>query len=99
MDLLGEIQLTIAAAKEKPATAELANKVEGAVNKLGEVAMHMGTTAMSPGIMTAFAFAYPFMEVAGDVIFSWMLLWRATIAAEKLENGVKKKDKTFYDDN
>lgn len=97
MDLLGEIQLTIAAAKETPTTAELANKVEGAVNKLGEVAMHMGTTAMSPEIMTAFALAYPFMEVAGDVIFSWMLLWRATIAAEKLENGVKKKDKAFYE--
>jgi len=47
--------------------------------------------------MTAFAFAYPFMEVAGDVIFSWMLLWRATIAAEKLENGAKKKDKAFYE--
>ena len=97
MDLLGEIQLTIAAAKEAPTTTELANKVEGAVNKLGEVAMHMGTTAMSPEIMTAFAFAYPFMEVAGDVIFSWMLLWRATIAAEKLENGAKKKDRAFYE--
>jgi len=47
--------------------------------------------------MTAFAFAYPFMEVAGDVIFSWMLLWRATIAAEKLENGAKKKDRAFYE--
>ncbi|MGD8765434.1 MAG: acyl-CoA dehydrogenase, partial [Desulfobacteraceae bacterium] len=97
MDLLGEIQQTIAAAKETPTTAELADKVEGAVNKLGEVAMHMGTTAMSPEIMTAFALAYPFMEVAGDVIFSWMLLWRATIAAEKLGNGVKKKDKAFYE--
>jgi hypothetical protein len=37
------------------------------------------------------------MEVAGDVIFSWMLLWRANIAAEKLENGAKKKDKVFYE--
>ena len=97
MDLLGEIQLTIAAAKEKPNTAELASEVEGAVNKLGEVAMHMGTTAMSSEVMTAFALAYPFMEAAGDVILSWMLLWRATIAAEKLENGVKKKDKAFYE--
>ena len=47
--------------------------------------------------MTAFAFAYPFMEVAGDVVFSWLLLWRASIAAEKLEKGAKKKDKVFYE--
>ena len=97
MDLLGEIQQTIAAAKETTITAELATKVETAVNKLGEVAMHMGKTAMSPEIMTAFAFAYPFMEMAGDVIFSWMLLWRATIAAKNLENVAKKKDRSFYE--
>jgi alkylation response protein AidB-like acyl-CoA dehydrogenase len=97
MDLLGEIQQAIATARRFKATKELADKVEGAINKLGEAAMHMGKTAMSPEIMTAFAFAYPFMEVAGDVIFSWMLLWRANIAAEKLENGAKKKDKVFYE--
>ncbi len=97
MDLLGEIQVTIAAAKKLSATEELANKVQAAVNKLGEAAIHMGQTAMSAAVMTAFAFAYPFMEVTGDVIFSWMLLWRATIAAEKLENGAKKKDKAFYE--
>ncbi|UCE54873.1 MAG: acyl-CoA dehydrogenase [Desulfobacterales bacterium] len=97
MDLLGEIQQTIAAARKFSATEELANKVEGAVNKLGEVAMHMGKTAMSEAVMTAFAFAYPFMEVAGDVVLSWMLLWRAQIAAENLENGAKKKDAAFYE--
>ncbi len=97
MDLLGEIQKTIAEARAKAGLEEHADKVEGAVNKLGEVAMHMGKTALSPDIMTAFAFAYPFMEVAGDVVFSWLLLWRAVIAAEKLEKGAKKKDKIFYE--
>ena len=52
---------------------------------------------MSPHVLTAFAHAYPFMEVSGDVILSWQLLWRATIAAEKLENGAKKKDAAFYE--
>ena len=97
MDLLGEIQNTIAEARAKTGLEEYADKLEGAVNKLGEVAMHMGKTALSPEIMTAFAFAYPFMEVAGDVVFSWLLLWRAVIAAEKLEKGAKKKDKVFYE--
>jgi hypothetical protein len=47
--------------------------------------------------MNAFAFAYPFMEVCGDVIMSWMLLWRGTIAAVKLDNGAKRKDVPFYE--
>ena len=78
-------------------TAGYAGKVETALNKLGEVALHLGQTAMSPKVMTAFAHAYPFMEVAGDVVMAWLLLWRATIAAEKLENGAKKKDVAFYE--
>ncbi|MCK5838057.1 MAG: acyl-CoA dehydrogenase C-terminal domain-containing protein, partial [Desulfobacula sp.] len=42
-----------------------------------------------------FANAHPFQDATGDVTMAWMLLWRATIAAEKLENA-KKKDKSFY---
>ena len=57
--------------------------------------MHMGKTAMSEKVLTAFAFSYPFMEVTGDVVMAWMLLWRAKIAAEKLETA-KKKDVPFY---
>ncbi len=97
MDLLGEIQQTIAAAKANERVAEIANKVEEAVNKLGEVALHIGKTAMSPQVLAAFAHANSFMEVAGDVIMSWLLLWRATRAAEKLDNGARKKDAAFYE--
>jgi hypothetical protein len=67
------------------------------LNKLGEVALHLGKTAMSPKVMAAFAHAYPFMEVSGDVILAWLLLWRATIAVAKLEEGAKKKDAAFYE--
>ena len=27
----------------------------------------------------------------------WMLLWRAAVAAEKLQGGAKKKDVSFYE--
>jgi alkylation response protein AidB-like acyl-CoA dehydrogenase len=97
MDLMGEIQKTIAAAKDNARVREYAGKVEAALNKLGEVALHLGKTAMSPQVMAAFAHAYPFMEVSGDVVMSWLLLWRATIAAEKLDKGAKKKDAVFYE--
>jgi len=97
MDLLGEMQKTIAQAKAVEAVKDFSVKVEEALNKLGEVALHMGQTAMSPQVLNAFAFAHPFMEATGDVVFAWMLLWRATVAATKLEEGAKKKDITYYE--
>jgi hypothetical protein len=97
MDLLGEIQTTIAGAKNQDSIGGLAEKLETVINKLGEVGMHIGAQAMSPQAMNAFAFASPFMDVTGDVVMAWMLLWRASIAAGKLETGVKKKDVAFYE--
>jgi alkylation response protein AidB-like acyl-CoA dehydrogenase len=97
MDLLGEIQKTIAMGKETGGLEEFADRLEAGINKLGEVALHMGTTAMSPKVLSAFAFAHPFMEVCGDVIMAWMLLWRAATAAKKLEDNAKKKDAAFYE--
>lgn len=97
MDLLGEMQKTIAIAKKISGLEDFTAKVEEAVNKLGEVGLHLGMTAFSEKVLNAFAFAYPFMEVTGDVVLSWMLLWRATIAAQKLEIGGKKKDVAFYE--
>ena len=85
MDLFGEMQQTIAAAKGIAGIESYAVKLEAAVNKLGEVAMHLGATAMSPKVMHAFAHAHPFLEVAGDVVMAWMLLWRASAAAPLLE--------------
>jgi hypothetical protein len=96
MKLFEEIQKTIAAGKNNAGTAPYAEALEKVANKLGEVAMHIGATAME-NRMAAFAFAHPFMEVAGDVIMAWQLLWRANVAAEKLENGARKKDVPFYE--
>jgi hypothetical protein len=96
MDLFGEIRAIVARAKKVESLQAAAEKVETALNKLGEIAVHMGATAMSPKVMTAFAHAYPFMEVSGDVVMAWMLLWRAVVADDKIKTA-KKKDKEFYD--
>ncbi len=97
MDLLGEIQQTIAAAKSISSLQDMADKVESAVNKLGEVALHIGQTAMSEKVMHAFLHAYSFMEVCGDVVMAWLLMWRACISAQNLANGASKKDAAFYE--
>ena len=97
INFLGEIQKTIAQAKETPGLEAISIDVEKAANRLGEVAMHLGTTAMSAQFKVAFAAAFPFLEVMGDVIMAWMLLWRAVLAKQKLDNGARKKDVDFYE--
>ncbi len=96
MDLFGEMQKTVAAAKKIPSLEADTVKVEELFNKLAEVALHMGQTAMSEKVLSAFANAHPFLDATGDVMMAWMLLWRAAIAAAKLEKA-KKKDKPFYE--
>jgi alkylation response protein AidB-like acyl-CoA dehydrogenase len=96
-DLGDEIRRAIAAAAEVERTAPLAEKLEQALIRLEEVARHMGMTAMYGNLPTAAAHAHPFLEVCGDVIVGWMLLWRARIAAEALTAGGREKDAAFYE--
>ncbi|MFO7560432.1 MAG: acyl-CoA dehydrogenase [Desulfobacterales bacterium] len=95
MTFMGEIQKVIAQAKEMEELKGLAGKLEKVVNRLGEVAMHLGKTAMEGKIKEAFAHALPLLHAMGDVIMGWMLLWRAVVAAPKVETA-KKKDQAFY---
>lgn len=96
MDLMGEIKRTIRAAKEHEVLAPFTEKVVVALEKLGEVAQHMGKNAASDKVLNAFAHAYPFLEVTGDVVMAWLLLWRANVAASK-RGSAKTKDVPFYD--
>ncbi len=97
IDLGEEIRRGIAAAAEVPQTAAIADKLEQALIRLEEVARNVGMTAMFGNLLNAAAHASPFLEVCGDVITGWMLLWRARIAAEALGNGGNKKDAAFYE--
>jgi len=46
---------------------------------------------------TAFAFAHPFLEVCGDIVMAWMLLWRARIRRKRLAAGAKEKTLFSYE--
>jgi len=110
LDFLNEIKAAIANAREIPRLEDLAGRVETALNRLSEVAMHISRTAYSRDMKLAFAYAHPFMEVVGDVIMAWMLLWRAAVAVPGLEKlagsadeeavqskVAENKDAAFYD--
>jgi len=96
-DLLDEIRKIIDTAKGIGNLKSFALTLDKTVDKLEEVAQNIGKTAKSETIMTAFANATPFLDVTGDTIMAWMLLWRAVLATEKLDGNPKKKDIEFYE--
>ncbi len=97
MDFINEVKGVIAKAKEDDGLKVLADRTETLINDLGHAAMHLGTTAMSDKFKVAFAHSVPFVEVMGDTVMAWMLLWRANIASEKLGNGAKKKEVPYLE--
>jgi len=94
-DLFEEIRAAVSAAEDVDRTEPLAEAFQAALSRIEEVARHMGMTAMYGDLAAASAHAHPFLEVCGDVVMGWMLLWRARIAAEALAAGAK--DTAFYE--
>jgi len=95
MHLMGEMNKTVAEAKQIPELKGMAEKLEASVTMFGATAMKIGTLAMSPGFNVAFAHSVPFLHTMGDVLMGWMLLWRVAVAAPKIE-GAKGRDTAFY---
>ena len=96
-NLVKEMRTLVETTKGVSGLETLAADTEQAVDKLEEAALSIGRAARSEKMMNAFAHAYSFMEVTGDAVMAWMLLWRASVATKKLSNGSKKKDLAFYD--
>jgi hypothetical protein len=93
MNLLSEIKKTTSQAKKINDLAPVAAEVEDAVDQLAECALFLGQNAMSNKVLTAFSFAYPFLEIMGDVVLSWMLLWRAAVAYPELQKRLASAEK------
>ena len=95
-DLLAEVNKTIEAAKGTQGLESQAALLEASVTKLMETAKALGGLMGEKKIENAFAHAHPFLDVTGDVLMAWMLLWRAVIASQKLADKPRKKDVAFY---
>ena len=96
-DLLAEVQKTIDAAKKIETLSSLADMLDTTVVKLMETAQALGTVMGANKIGAAFVQAHPFLDVTGDTLMGWMMLWRATIATQKLADKPKNKDISFYE--
>ncbi|WP_321418997.1 acyl-CoA dehydrogenase [uncultured Desulfobacter sp.] len=95
-DLLNLVSKTINQSKEIETLSTQARALEAALNKLAKTAKALGGILGQGGVERAFAQAYPFLGVTGDVLMAWMLLWRGAIAVEKLAGKPRKKDVAFY---
>ncbi|BBO92775.1 acyl-CoA dehydrogenase [Desulfosarcina ovata] len=95
--MLDQIRKTVADAKAISALAPLADDLAATLEKLKATADSIRSLAMSEKMLDAYCHSYAFMNATGDAVMAWMLLWRAAVAAQKLEKGGKKKDKAFYE--
>jgi len=66
------------------------------IDRLNHVGQSLAAIAASPRSKTTYAYSFPFLDVTGDVIMAWMLLWRAVVANKALASNSKKKDVDFY---
>jgi len=95
-DLMDEIGKILNKAKSTPALEQLAQRLDNALALLEQVVSKIDPAVKDQDPLLPYAFATPFLEVTGDVIMGWMLLWRATIAQDHIENRPRKKGHEFY---
>ncbi|WP_024336652.1 acyl-CoA dehydrogenase [Desulfotignum balticum] len=82
--LIDIMRQAINEAQKIPKLERIANKVNHSIDRLEELSQVLVNRMNRGSLQNAYAFAYPFLEVTGDVTIAWMLLWRATVACKKL---------------
>lgn len=95
-DLMDEVKNTIETARGIQELSPLAQMMDTTLTKLIKTAQTLVAMVGSENISAAFAHAHPFLDVTGDTLMAWMLLWRAVTAIEKLSDKPRKKDIAFY---
>jgi hypothetical protein len=93
---LEEAKKTADEASRSPELSPLSGNLLAALDLLETTGMELSKSAVSPSIRSAYAQSFPFLEVTGDVIMAWMLLWRACTATKALASNPKKKDIDYY---
>ncbi|WP_028324070.1 acyl-CoA dehydrogenase [Desulfatirhabdium butyrativorans] len=96
LEWMDDVRQTIAWSKRFPSIRHLADRLADAVNELDQTAQELRKAAASTQALSAYSFASPLLDAAGDVAVGWMLLWRAAIASENLQRKTAKTDFTFH---
>ncbi len=90
INLTSEVENTVADARKDAELAPLADIVHATLSHLKETAGKLAGDLGNENILTAFAHAHPFLDVFGDTLMGWMLLWRAVTAKRNWRTRSKK---------
>jgi hypothetical protein len=94
--LTAEILEVVDKARKYPELEALAHKLASLVDTWQVVAGQVKQDIGNGQVQNAYVHAYAFMDITGDMVMAWMLLWRACTALDKMNGEGKKKDLKFY---
>jgi alkylation response protein AidB-like acyl-CoA dehydrogenase len=94
--LIKEIEKTIESSSGMQQLTDGQSMLILALEKLTQTAERIRLSDEKKDQLVSYSFASLFLDVFGDVIMAWMLLWRGTIAQKRLQEKLKKKQIEFY---
>ena len=95
--LMNEMEKTIGNAKAFSSLDCFRSKLESAMETYRKTASLIDLSAPHTDILKSLSAATPFLDVTGDLMMGWMMLWRSLAAQQALAGKIKKKDRDFYD--
>ncbi len=84
MGLLGDIEKFAAENESDEAFGAACKRLAASKDIISEIAMHLGGLSMGGQIEMSLSHSVTFLMSLGHVIISWLLLWQAKVASEKL---------------
>jgi alkylation response protein AidB-like acyl-CoA dehydrogenase len=97
MDLATEIRATIARAEKNERTKSLADNLANALDAFDKTVKSISALSRSEKVLNAYAHACPFLDVTGDIVMAWQLLWRAVVSAEEINADLRTEEVAFYE--
>lgn len=83
--LISNITATVEESKEICDLNHYAQEVENLLLSLREITARLLKESLSENSYLAYSWASPYLEIIGDIIIGWMLLWQAKTSYEKLQ--------------
>ncbi len=84
--VLSRISLAVEEAREIPELVPYAEELDRALAALQEITRQL-LEQSSEDAFQAYSWATPYLDIFGDVVLGWMLLWQARIACESSAKG------------
>ncbi len=92
--LLDNMKAAVEEAKGIADLSHCADELEKSITALEYLTTELLAATDTDDSFLAYSWASPYLEIVGDVVMGWMLIWQAVIAAGKAGNS--NGDETFY---